>query len=210
MIRILMADDHAIVRRGLKQILEAEPRLATVAEAENAMDVLKMVRESAWDLVILDINLPGRSGLDVLTELHNNFPNLPVLILSMYSEDQYALRVLRAGASGFLNKQSAPEELIKAIKRIHGGGKYISETLAEKLVTGMDGSLERPADEILSDREYQIMILIASGKSVGEIADSLSLSVKTVSTYRRRALEKLHLKNNSELTAFAVRSGLVS
>jgi DNA-binding NarL/FixJ family response regulator len=207
--RILIADDHAIVRKGLKQILDEEPGMATVGEAENGQEVLEQTRKSTWDLVILDINMPGRSGLDVLGELRHDYPNLPVLILSMYPEDQYATRVLKAGASGYLNKQSAPEELVKAIKKIRGGGKYISETLAEKLATGLGAADTRPVHEMLSDREYQVLLLIATGKTISEIAASLSISIKTVSTYRTRVLTKLNLKNNAEMTYFAVHNGLV-
>jgi len=209
-IRILIVDDHAIVRRGLTQILDGEPGLAIVGEADSAEDGLRKVREDSWDLVILDINLPGRNGLDLINQLHHDFPGLPILVLSMYSEDQYALRVLRAGAFGYLNKQSAPEELIKAIKRIHSGSKYISEALAVKIASGLDSSQDKPVEEVLSDREYQIMIMIASGKSISDIAANLSISVKTVSTYRKRTLIKLNMENNAELTSFAIRNGLVT
>jgi len=208
-IRILIVDDHAIVRRGMTQILDGEPGLAIVGEADSAEDGLRKVREDSWDLVILDINLPGRNGLDLINQLHHDFPGLPILVLSMYSEDQYALRVLRAGAFGYLNKQSAPEELIKAIKRIHSGSKYISEALAVKIASGLDSSQDKPVEEVLSDREYQIMIMIASGKSISDIAANLSISVKTVSTYRKRTLIKLNMENNAELTSFAIRNGLV-
>jgi DNA-binding NarL/FixJ family response regulator len=209
MMQILIADDHAIVRRGLMQILDEEPGLANVSEAQNGQEVLDMTHHQAWDLVILDINLPDRNGLDILNEVHYQFPKLPILILSMYPEDQYALRVLKAGASGYLNKQSAPEELTKAIKKIRGGGKYFSEAVIEKLLSSLGNSQEKPIHELLSDREYQVMILIASGKILSEIAESLALSIKTVSTYRKRILLKLNLKNNAELTHFALRNGLV-
>ncbi len=209
MMQILIADDHAIVRRGLKQILDEEPGLAVVSEAQNGQEVLEMSRHQSWDLVILDINLPDRNGLDILNELHYTFPNVPILILSMYPEDQYALRVLKAGASGYLNKQSAPEELIKAIKKIRGGGKYFSEAVLDMLVSSMDRRQAKPIQEILSDREYQVMVLIASGKTLTEIGEKLALSVKTISTYRKRILDKLNMKNNAELTYFALRNGLV-
>ncbi len=209
MMQILIADDHAIVRRGLKQILDEEPGLAVVSEAQNGQEVLEMSRHQAWDLVILDINLPDRNGLDILNELHYTFPSIPILILSMYPEDQYALRVLKAGASGYLNKQSAPEELIKAIKKIRGGGKYFSEAVLDMLVSSMDRKQVKPIQEILSDREYQVMVLIASGKTLTEIGEKLALSVKTISTYRKRILDKLNMKNNAELTYFALRNGLV-
>ncbi len=207
--QILIADDHAIVRRGLKQILDEEPGLAFVSEAEDGQSVLEMSRHQTWDLVILDINLPGRSGLDILNELHYCYPNLPVLILSMYPEDQYALRVLKAGASGYLNKQSAPEELIKAIKKIRSGGKYFSEAVMERLVSLYDAKQEKPVHEILSDREFQVMVMIASGKTLSEIGENLALSIKTVSTYRKRILTKLYMKNNAELTHFALKNNLV-
>lgn len=209
MMQILIADDHAIVRRGLKQILDEEPGLAEVSEAQNGQEVLEMSRHQSWDLVILDINLPDRNGLDILNELHYTFPNVPILILSMYPEDQYALRVLKAGASGYLNKQSAPEELIKAIKKIRGGGKYFSEAVLDMLVSSIDRKQVKPIQEILSDREYQVMVLIASGKTLTEIGENLALSVKTISTYRKRILDKLNMKNNAELTYFALRNGLV-
>lgn len=206
---ILIADDHAIVRKGLIQILDDEPGLANVSEAKSGQEVLELSRHKAWDLVILDINLPDRNGLDILNELHYAYPNLPILILSMYPEDQYALRVLKAGASGYLNKQSAPEELVKAIKKIHGGRKYFSEAITDLLISNLDASQQKPIQEILSDREFQVMVLVASGKTLTEIAEQLALSIKTVSTYRKRILVKLSLKNNAELTHFALRNGLV-
>ena len=207
--QILIADDHAIVRRGLKQILDEEPGLAIVSEAENGQDVLEMSRHRTWDLVILDINLPGRSGIDILNELHYAYPKLPVLILSMYPEDQYALRVLNAGASGYLTKQSAPEELVKAIKKIRGGGKYYSDAVIDQLVTKPEARQVKPTHEILSDREFQVMVLIASGKTLSEIGENLALSIKTVSTYRKRILTKLNMKNNAELIHFALKNKLV-
>ncbi|MEA4909245.1 MAG: response regulator transcription factor [Chloroflexi bacterium] len=209
MMRILIADDHAIVRKGLKQILDEEPGMAIVGEAQNAQEVLDMVRRQKWDMVILDISMPGRSGLDVLSELRQNSPHLPVLILSMHPEDQFALRVLKAGAAGYMNKQSAPEELVEAIHKIHRGGRYISQSLAEKMAMGLNRNDDRPVHELLSDREYQVMQLIASGKTISEIAEILSLSVKTVSTYRARILSKMNMKNNAELTYYAVSNKLV-
>lgn len=208
--QILIVDDHAIVRRGLKQILEGEIGLvAMVGEAQNAQEALQKTQNEIWDMVILDINLPGRSGLDVLNELHFKYPNLPIMVMSMYSEDQYALRVLKAGAAGYLNKQSAPEELVKAIKKISAGGKYVSETMVEILASNIDNQHEKPIQEILSDREYQVFLLLASGKTVSEISQKLSLSVKTISTYRSRLLEKMNFKNNAELTYFAVHNNLL-
>ena len=206
---ILIADDHAIVRRGLKQILDEEPGLAIVSEAENGQDVLEMSRHRTWDLVILDINLPGRNGLDILNELHYAYPKLPVLILSMYPEDQYALRVINAGASGYLTKQSAPEELIKAIKKIRGGGKYYSDSVIDQLVSKPETRQEKPVHDLLSDREFQVMVMMASGKTLSEIGENLALSIKTVSTYRKRILTKLNMKNNAELIHFALKNNLV-
>ena len=207
--QILIADDHAIVRRGLKQILDEEPGLAIVSEAENGQEVLEMSRHRTWDLVILDINLPGRNGLDILNELHYAYPKLPVLILSMYPEDQYALRVIHAGASGYLNKQSAPEELIKAIKKILSGGKYYSDSIIDQLVSKPETRQEKPVHDLLSDREFQVMVMMASGKTLSEIGENLALSIKTVSTYRKRILTKLNLKNNAELIHFALKNNLV-
>jgi two-component system, NarL family, invasion response regulator UvrY len=208
-VRILIADDHAIVRKGLRQILDEEPGLAVVGEAQSAQEVLELSRTNQWDLVILDINMPGRSGLDALAELHRERPALPILILSMYPEDQYGLRVLKAGAVGYLNKQSAPEELVKAIKMIRGGGKYISETLAEKMASSLSKGEEKAVMELLSDRELEVLLLIASGKTATDIATELNLSVKTVSTYRIRILQKMDLKNNAEITYFAIHNGLL-
>lgn len=209
MLNILIVDDHAIVRRGLKQILEGERDLATVSEAKDGHEALQMTRDQAWDLVILDINLPGQSGLDVLIELRHLNPKLPVLIMSMYSEDQYAVQAFKAGAVGYLNKQSAPEELVKAIKKISTGGKYISDSMAELLAAKLNTQREKTAQEILSTREYQVLILIASGKTLSEIAETLSLSVKTISTFRARILTKMNLKNNAELTYYAIHHGLI-
>jgi DNA-binding NarL/FixJ family response regulator len=209
MMHILIADDHAIVRRGLKQILDEEPGLAIVSEAENGQEVLEMSRHRTWDLVILDINLPGRNGLDILNELRYAYPKLPVLILSMYPEDQYALRVIHAGASGYLNKQSAPEELIKAIKKILSGGKYYSDSIIDQLVSKPETRQEKPVHDLLSDREFQVMVMMASGKTLSEIGENLALSIKTVSTYRKRILTKLNMKNNAELIHFALKNKLV-
>jgi DNA-binding NarL/FixJ family response regulator len=207
--RILIADDHPIVRRGLKQILAEEPDFSHVGEAQCAREIHQLLRESTWDVLILDINLPDQSGLEVLKEVHDSKPNLPVLILSMHPEDQFAVRVLKSGASGYLTKDSAPDELIKAVRKILSGGRYISSTLAEQLAVSLSrGSSETP-HENLTDREFQVLVMIASGKTVSEIAEHLDLSVKTISTDRTRILEKMNLKTNAELTSYAVRSGLV-
>ncbi|MSS73132.1 MAG: response regulator transcription factor [Candidatus Latescibacteria bacterium] len=207
--KILIADDHAVVREGLKRILAETPDLVVGGEAGNGQEVLDRVRGEGLGLVLLDISMPGLSGLDVLKQVKQEQPDLPVLVLSIYPEDQYAVRVLKAGASGYLTKDSAPDRLIEAIRRIAMGGKYVSPSLAEKLVTDLAEGLERPLHELLSDREYQVLCMIASGKTIKEISTELSLSVKTVSTYRIRLLEKLNMKNNSELTHYALQRGLV-
>ncbi|MDA8239088.1 MAG: response regulator transcription factor [Nitrospiraceae bacterium] len=209
MIRILIADDHRIVREGLKQILAETPDMIVVDEASNGQEVLGKVWENDHDVVLLDISMPGRSGLDILKQLKNERPKLAVLVLSMYSEEQYAIRALRAGASGYMTKESAPDELIEAIRKVSTGRKYISPTVAEKLAVSLEANDERPAHENLSDREYQVMCMIASGKTIKTIADELSLSVKTVSTYRTRILEKMRMKNNAELTHYSIQNRLV-
>jgi two-component system, NarL family, invasion response regulator UvrY len=210
MIRVLIADDHPIVRRGLKQILAEASDFAGPGEAPTAKEALQLLRDQKWDALILDINLPDQSGLEVLREVKEKYPHLPVLILSMHSEDQFGLRVLKSGASGFLTKDSAPDELIKAMRKILSGGRYISATLAEQLAASFTGEAKQTAHEQLTDREFQVLCLIASGKTVSEIADHLDLSVKTISTYRTRILEKMNMNTNAELTAYAVRQGLVT
>jgi two-component system invasion response regulator UvrY len=207
MLRILIADDHPVVRRGLKQILCDEPDIATVGEAQSADEVLKLVRTQNWDAVILDITMPGRGGLDTLEELKRQYPDLPVLMLSMHPEDQYAARAFKAGAAGYLTKESALEELVKAIRKITKGGRYVSEAFAEKLVTAMGA--EPPSQDNLSAREYQVMLMIASGKTLSQIAVEMVLSIKTISTYRTRILEKMQMKSNAEMTHYAIKNGLV-
>jgi len=209
MIKILVADDHAVVREGVKQILSETADMVVAAEASSAQEVLNKVWENNYDLVLLDISMPGRGGLDVLKQLKDEKPGLPVLILSIYPEEQYAVRALRAGASGYLTKESAPDELIAAIRKISQGGKYVSASLAEKLAFDMEIGAEKPPHEMLSDREYQVICMIAKGKTVKEIAGELSLSVKTISTYRSRILEKMRMKNNAELTYYAIKNKLV-
>ena len=209
MIKILIADDHAVVREGLKQIISETPDMRVTDEADNAQDVLDKVSEQHYDVVLLDITMPGRSGLDVLKQLKSKQPRLPVLMLSVHPEEQYAIRTLKAGASGYLTKGSATDELIAAIRKISTGKKYVSSSLAEKLAFDLDMDYEKPRHEILSDREYQVMSMIASGKTVKEIADELSLSVQTISTYRSRILEKMKMKNNAEIIYYAVKQGLV-
>lgn len=206
---ILIADDHAIVRKGLVQLLREEFHFADITEAANSADVLDKAKGKIWDVILLDISMPGRNGLDVLKQLRADGVKAPVLMLSMHPEDQYALRVLKAGASGFLNKDSATDELIAAVHKVLSGKKYITASLAEKLAEAMGDGGERAAHELLSDRELQVLQLIAAGKTVSEIADAISLSVNTISTYRTRILEKLSLSNNAELTRYALDNQLV-
>lgn len=209
MIKILIADDHPIVRKGLKQILAETPNIVVAGEANNGAEVLTKVLKNEYDMVLLDISMPGRDGIDTLKELKDLKPNLPVLILSIHSEDQYAMRVLRAGAYGYLTKESAPEELISAIRTVSLGRKYISPSVAEQLVFNLDNNAEKRPHDKLSDREYQVMHMIASGKTVKEISEDLSLSVKTISTYRARIFEKMKMKNIAELIRYAIKNGLV-
>ncbi|MEW6555050.1 MAG: response regulator transcription factor [Actinomycetota bacterium] len=207
--RVLIVDDHPVVRKGLLQILADEPDVTVAVEAESATRMLELVGEEHWDIVILDITLPDRSGLEALKDLKAMKPALPVLILSMHPEDQYAMRVLKAGASGYMNKDSASEELVNAMRKVLGGGKYVSPSMAEKLATAIGSDYERPAHENLSDREFQVMCLIASGRRLKEVAEELCLSVKTVSTYRARVLEKMGMENNAEMTYYAIKNGLI-
>lgn len=209
MIRILVADDHAVVRRGVRDILAEQPDMEVQGEAQNALEVLQLLRKQAWDVVILDINMPGRSGLEILGEIKERHPQLPVLVLSAHSEEQYAVRLFKAGAVGYLTKESAPELLIQAVRKVHGGGRYVSPGLAERLAATLARDSDRPLHECLTDREFQVLCLIASGRTVTEIADELTLSVKTVSTYRTRLLQKMKLRTNAELTHYAVRNDLV-
>jgi len=210
LIKVLIADDHAVVRQGLKQILAETSDMVAGGEATNTQEVIDKVRRENWDVLVLDITMPGRGGLDIIKELKHEKPRLPILILSMHSEDQFAVRALKAGASGYMSKESAPELLVKAIRKVYSGGKYISASLAEKLAFDLGTDSERPPHEKLSDREFQVMCMIASGKTVKEIADRLSLSVKTISTYRARILEKMKMKTNAELTHYAIRNQLVT
>jgi DNA-binding NarL/FixJ family response regulator len=208
-IRVLVADDHAVVRRGLKQILTAEPDMTVVAEAADGQEVLDTTRRHPCDVVVLDITMPGRSGLEVLKELKRLRPKLPVLVLSIHPEDQLAVRVLKAGGAGYMTKETAPEELVTAVRAVVRGGRYVSPRLAEKIARDLGTDLDKPRHERLSDREYEVMCLIASGKTVSEVAERLTLSVKTISTYRARVLEKMGLRNNAELTHYAITNRLV-
>jgi DNA-binding NarL/FixJ family response regulator len=208
-IQILIADDHPIVRAGFKQVLSETPDMVVADEAGNGLEVLNLVRKKDYDIVLLDISMPGRNGLEILKDLKEEFSRLPVLILSIYPEEQYAIRALRAGASGYLTKASAPDELISAIRKVSEGGRYISSSLAEKLANYLYIDLTKPPHEALSDREYQVMLLIASGRTVSERAEELHLSVKTISTYRAHILEKMKMKNNADITVYAVQNKLL-
>lgn len=207
--KILIADDHTIVREGIKQIVTSMPQVAAVEEASTGFEVIEKINANHYDVVLLDISMPGKSGLDVLKEIKTNKPKLPVLILSIHSEDQYATRVLKAGAAGFIPKHTAPEELKKAILKASSGGRYVSNHLAEKLATELGLNNSQALYETLSDREFQVLQKIASGKSLKDIADELFISIKTVSTYRTRILEKLHLNNNAELIKYALENELI-
>jgi len=209
MLRILLADDHAVVRHGVKQILADAYAGATFGEAQNAHELLEMVGGKSWDIVVLDLNMPGGNGLEALKQIKLDHPQLPVLILSMYPEDQYAVRTIRAGAAGYLNKESAPEELVQAIHKILHGGEYISADVADELVQYARHEDGQPLHKHLSDREFQVLCLIASGKEVKEISSELGLSAKTISTYRARLLEKMNMKTNAELTHYAIQNELV-
>jgi DNA-binding NarL/FixJ family response regulator len=208
-LRILIVDDHPIVRQGLRQTLADTEEIGDIVEAATPQEALDLVRQREWDVVILDIGLPGRGGLDVLKDIKQEAPRLPVLILSMHAEDQYAVRALRAGAAGYLTKAAAPETLIDAIRKAVSGGRYITPHLAERLATELTADTARPPHAALSDREFEVLRLIASGQTVGDIADRLSLSVKTVSTYRARILEKMRLRNNAELMQYVVTNRLL-
>lgn len=207
-IRVLIADDHAIVRQGLRQILSDTPDLTVSGEAENGVQAVQMVRTGEWDVVLMDVSMPDRNGIDALKLIKKEYPRLPVLILSMYPEEQYAIRALKAGAAGYLTKQSAPELLVTAIRQVASGKKYVSPSLAVELANAIGDDSERPPHEKLSDREYQTLCMIASGKTPAEIAEALNLSVKTVSVYRARLLEKMNLRNNAELTHYGLKHGL--
>lgn len=209
MINILVVDDHALIRKGMKQILNDTEDIRVTGEAENGMQAIKMVQETLYDLVLLDISMPDKHGIDVLKQLKLNKPQLPVLILSMHEECQYALRSLKAGAAGYLSKQSAPTQLVTAIRQVACGKKYISNELAEELANGLSQGYQELLHQTLSNREYQTLCLMASGKSLSEMAETLSLSAKTVSVYRARLLEKMKLKNNAEAVRYAIKNHLI-
>ncbi|MFN8441885.1 MAG: response regulator transcription factor [Caldilineaceae bacterium] len=208
MIRVLIADDHAIVRKGLRQIAKEQATGIEVDEAENGQEVIEKVQVNSYDVLVLDISMPGRNGLDILQEVRHSTPKLPVLILSMHPEEQYAIRMLKSGASGYLTKDCAPDQLVPAIQKIARGGKYVSDTLAERLLFDLTGESNQKPHELLSDREYSVLLLIGQGKTPTEIADQMVLSVKTVSTYRTRILEKLNLQSTAELIRYVVENNL--
>ena len=208
--KVLIVDDHAIVRKGMQQILLDEYQDLVFGEATNAQEALETLDAQDWDVIVLDISMPGRSGLDVLKEIKRERPQVPVLVLSMHPEDQFAVRVLRAGAAGYMTKESAPNELVTAINKVIAGGTYVSPSLAEILARDLQRDTDDSAlHQKLSDREYEVMVMIASGKAVSQIAEELALSVKTISTYRARILEKVHMKSNAEITRYAIKHGLV-
>jgi two-component system, NarL family, invasion response regulator UvrY len=209
MIKVVVVDDHAVVREGLKRIITENVGMTVSGEAADGHEAMRVIKSEPCDVVLLDITMPNKNGLDVLKELHAESPRLPVLVLSMHGEDQYAIRVLRAGAAGYLTKDSAPAKLVQAIRKVVRGGKYVSPTLAERLVFDLGTDSDKAPHEILSDREYQVLCMISSGKTVTQIAEELALSVKTISTYRVRILEKLKMKNNAEITRYAIKEGLV-
>ncbi len=209
MIKIIIADDHAIVRKGLKQILEDTLEMIVSDEASNGAELLDKLRQQTFDVVILDITMPGRSGLDILKDIKADYPKLPVLVLSVHREEQYAVRTLKSGAAGYINKKSAPDELIEAIRIVSTGRKYISHSVADTLVTNLEPNADKPLHESLSDREYQVMCMIASGKSVSTISRDLNLSVKTISTFRSHILRKMNMKDNAEITHYAIKNQLV-
>ena len=209
MIDILIADDHELIREGLKKILKKEPDMQVVGEAIDATQIFEQVKNKSLNIVLLDISLPGLSGLDVLTELRQKYPELPVLILSMHPEDRFAVRALKAGAGGYVTKDSAVTELVEAIRKVVSGGKYVSVRLAERLADELERHSEKPLHETLSDREFQIMRMISAGTKTSDIAKQLSLSISTVNTYRMRILEKMKMGTNAELTRYAVENHLI-
>lgn len=209
MIKILVADDHAVVRAGLKQIIDDIPDMVVADEASSGQEVLEKALRKDYDIVLLDITMPGRSGFDILKELRSQKPNLSILFLSVHPEEQYAMRVLRMGASGYITKESVSEELVTALLKVASGGKYISSSLAERLAGELEASSAQPPHRILSNREFQVLCMIASGKTVKDIANELILSVKTISTYRSRILQKMNMRNNTEIIRYAIDNELI-
>lgn len=209
MIKILIADDHTILRDGLKQILSESPDLQVVGEADNGLDALKKIREEDWDVVVLDMSMPGKSGIELIKQIKTEKPKLPLLILSMHKEDVYAMRTLKAGASGYLCKDSASSQLVSAIRKVAGGGMYLNPDVAEKLAFGLRPVSDAPSHTLLSDREYQVFLLLVQGRQLTQIADDLNLSVKTISTHKTRILEKMHIDNLSGLIKYALANKLL-
>jgi len=209
MIRVVIVDDHAILRRGLTQIIAESTDMQVVGEADASAPALRLLRETPCDVVLLDISLPDRNGIETLKLIRKEFHGLQVLMLSMHPENQYAVRSLKAGAAGYLTKQSAPSQLVSAIRQVKDGRKYVTAAVAQELANSIDRDSDRPLHEVLSIREYQTLCMIASGKSLTDMAHQMSISVKTVSVYRARVLEKMHLKNNSELTHYAIKNQIV-
>jgi two-component system, NarL family, invasion response regulator UvrY len=207
-VRVLIADDHAVVRQGLKQILELDRAAEVVAEAKNGNEALQLARKVEWDLAILDYSMPGRSGLDLIKDIKREYPKRPVLILSMHPEELHATRVLKAGGAGYINKESASEELLTAIRKVMNGGRYVSAALAERFAFELAPETQRPPHETLSDREYRVMWLLACGKPINQIAKEMFLSPNTVSTYRARILKKLQVMNNAQLVQYAIKHQL--
>ena len=209
MLKILLVDDSPLFRRGVRELVIEGFHGAKVGEAGNAHEMLDLQRRKPWDMAVMDISMPGMNGLDALKQVKQEFPDLPVLVLSMHPEEQYAIRMFKAGANGYLTKAAAPEELVKAIKKVHGGGKYVSAALGEALASRVNLDAEKSPHDLLSDREYEVLCLIGSGKTVSEIAEKMNLSVTTISTYRARILEKMRMKTNAALTRYAIEQRLV-
>ena len=209
MAKILIADDHAMIRAGLRQWLEEDPSIDEIGETATGAETLAQMRNHQWDLVVLDINMPDRSGIDILRHIRSGHPDTRVLVISGFSEQQYAINVLRAGASGYLAKDQAPEEFMRAVHTVLAGRRFVSSSLSEMLVGALSEPTDRPVHSTLSEREFQVLCKLASGRSASEIARELFISAKTVSTYRARVLEKMHLKTNADLTSYAIRNGLI-
>ena len=207
-INVLIADDHAIVRQGLKQILSEPEDMLVTGEADDGAEALGLARQQPWDVFLLDVSMPNRNGIDTLKQLKKEFPRLPVLILSMHPEEQYAVRALKAGASGYLTKQSAPEQLVNAIRQVASGKKYLSPAVAQQLADAISEDTEKSPHERITDREYQVLKLIAAGKTLTQVAETLNLGVATVSTYRARLLEKMGLRSTAELIRYGLEHGL--